>query len=69
MIQRTSDTGTSIDSDPITCYKQRMTITHMTLAELANLVDGDELFMDLVKEGVITLADDNEKIVITDLTA
>jgi hypothetical protein len=46
-----------------------MTITHMTLAELANLVNGDELFMDLVKEGVITLADDNEKIVITDLTA
>ena len=46
-----------------------MTITHMTLAELANLVDNDALFMDLVKDGVINLEDDNEKIVITDLNA
>ena len=45
-----------------------MTITHMTLAELANLVDNDALFMDLVKDGVISLDDGNEKIVITDLT-
>lgn len=37
MIQHTSHTGTSVDRLAITCYKQRMEIVNVTLAELATL--------------------------------